>query len=313
MEINQFEQFRAIAECGTMSDAAKKLYLSQPTISHNLKKLESELGCKLFTRASNRLHLTPYGEVVLERVRAISDDYHAMLEAIEKMKRREEAMLHIGCFSPVLAMLLMPHVASGLPESTFEVVNCPTAELVDGLDTGRFDVLIATDICRKKSFRWRKLYDERAYVSAPRGTFSGVQEVKAADLAKAQFAIESGLDGYSDWFSHILREAGVAQETIERVPYREHLLAKDSLESCNLITSFIMGFAHVSEVRDIVPIDEPFARRNVGFLYRADAPDKTTSFVSHVLRNAERFLSGNAFMSFFLSSGELANLHVSSV
>lgn len=44
MDIFQFEQFQAIAECGSMRAAADKLYLSQPTISHNIKKLESELG-----------------------------------------------------------------------------------------------------------------------------------------------------------------------------------------------------------------------------------------------------------------------------
>ena len=53
MEIFQFEQFQMIAECGTMREAAERLFLSQPTLSRNIKKLESELGCKLFTRSSN--------------------------------------------------------------------------------------------------------------------------------------------------------------------------------------------------------------------------------------------------------------------
>ena len=48
MEIFQFEQFQMIAQCGTMREAAERLFLSQPTLSHNIKKLEAELGCKLF-------------------------------------------------------------------------------------------------------------------------------------------------------------------------------------------------------------------------------------------------------------------------
>ena len=65
MDIFQFEQFQMIAECGTMREAAERLFLSQSTLSHNIKKLEAELGCKLFTRSSNQLRLTPYGELVL--------------------------------------------------------------------------------------------------------------------------------------------------------------------------------------------------------------------------------------------------------
>ena len=99
MEIFQFEQFQMIAECGTMREAADRLFLSQPTLSHNLKKLESELGCKLFVRAGNQLRLTPYGELVLGRTREIDGSFKAMLAEVEDMKRREEATLRIGSYS----------------------------------------------------------------------------------------------------------------------------------------------------------------------------------------------------------------------
>ena len=66
MEIFQFKQFQMIAECGTMREAAERLFLLQPTLSHNLKKLEAELDCKLFARSGNQLRLTPYGELVCQ-------------------------------------------------------------------------------------------------------------------------------------------------------------------------------------------------------------------------------------------------------
>ena len=61
MEIHQLEQFKAIAESRTMREAADKLFISQPALSQNLKKLEAELGCTLFDRAHNQLAITPYG------------------------------------------------------------------------------------------------------------------------------------------------------------------------------------------------------------------------------------------------------------
>lgn len=311
MDIFQFEQFQMIAECGTMREAAERLFLSQPTLSHNIKRLESELGCKLFARAGNRLALTPYGELVLARTREIDASFKAMLSEVEDAKRREAATLRIGSYSIIASGFVMSPIAAGLPESRFVVDNCPTAELVQGLKDGRFDVLLATDVARDKSFKWQKLHTERACVSVPRSaSAANLSVAHAADLAGMQFGIESGLLGYSDWYSHILRNAGVPDEAVERRPFKEHLRVKDTLPTGNLITSLIMGFVRTSEARSIVEIDEPYAKRNIGLLYRPDAPEKVLAFVKHMKANATHAFSGNAFIPSFLFPEDVSNLHI---
>ena len=311
MDIFQFEQFQAIAECGSMRAAASKLYLSQPTLSHNIKKLESELGCKLFTRSSNQLRLTPYGELVLKRTREIDDSFKAMVAEVEDMKRREEATLRIGSYSYIASGFVMSPVAAEFPESRFVVDNCPTDALKDGLKNGRFDVLLATDVVRDKSFKWQKLYTERAYISLPRDhVLANRESVVEADLVNLAFSIESGLLGYSDWFSYILRNAGVPDDAVERRPFKEHLRVKDTLPTCNLITSLIMGFVRTSEQRAIIAIDEPYAKRNIGLLYRPDAPEKVLSFVKYMKSQAAGAFSGNAFIPYFLFPDDVSNLHI---
>ena len=311
MEIFQFAQFRTIAECGTMREAAERLYLSQPTLSYNLKKLESELGCQLFVRSHNRLALSPYGEIVLKHVGVLQDHMDAMLAEIEEAKRREAATLQIGCFSSIASYFFMPQIASGLSDSFFEVTNCTTSELVDGLKDGRFDILIATDICREKSFKWHKLYTEHAFVSAPLGSVvAGLPEVVSSDLTNLTFNIEAGQEGYSDWYSYILHNAGVADEQVERMALRVHLKMKDTLPTCNLITSFIMDFVKVNESRVIVPISEPFAQRNIGLLYRSDAPEKVSSFVNFIRANEEHLFGGNTFIPYFFFPSEADNLRI---
>lgn len=311
MDIYQFEQFQMIAECGTMREAADRLFLSQPTLSHNIKKLESELGCNLFTRSNNRLRLTPYGKLVLERTRAIDESYRAMLAEVEDMKRREEATLRIGSYSYIASGFVMSPIAAEFSESQFVVDNCPTDALKEGLGDGRFDVLLATDIVRDKRFKWQKLYTEKAFVSVPRDhTLANRESVNAVDMVSMRFNIESGLLGYSDWFSYILRNAGVPDDAVERRPFKEHLRVKDALPTCNLITSLIMGFVHTSDLRAIVPIDEPFAKRNIGLLYRADAPDKVLAFVKYMRSNGAGAFSGNAFIPYFLFPDDVSNLHI---
>ena len=311
MDIFQFEQFQMIAECGTMREAAERLFLSQPTLSHNIKKLESELGCKLFTRSSNQLRLTPYGELVLKRTREIDSSFKAMVAEVEDLKRREEATLRIGSYSYIASGFVMSPVAAEFPESRFVVDNCPTDVLKSGLKNGRFDVLLATDVARDQSFKWQKLYAEQASVAVPRDhALANREKVSGEDVADLAFSIESGLLGYSDWFSYILRSAGVPDGAVERRPFKEHLRVKDALPTCNLITSLIMGFVRTSELRAIVAIDEPYAKRNIGLLYRADAPEKVLAFVKYMKSHASGAFSGNAFIPYFLFPEDVSNLHI---
>lgn len=309
MEISQLEQFRAIAECKTMREAAEKLYLSQPTLSYNLKKLESELGCSLFMRAHNRLQLTPYGEIVLEHSAGMSERMQAMLDAIESLKRREEETLHVGCFSLPVASFVMTRVAAELPDTMFEVVTCATPDLVEGLQEGRFDVLIATDVARVSGFKWKQLFEENAFVSLP-ANGDAPQVVSANDMAGMRYSLETGLAGYSDWYAYILREAHVPDGSIDWVPFKEHLRVKDTLPTCNLISSFIMDFVRTSESRAIVPIDESFARRNVGLLHLPQASEKVLSFAKHMTAGADTMFSGNAYIPFFLFPEDTPNLTI---
>ena len=311
MDIFQFEQFQKIVECGTMREAAEKLFLSQPTLSHNIKKLEAELGCELFTRSSNQLRLTPCGELVLAHTREIDASFKAMLAEVKDLKRREAATLRIGSYSYAAAGFVMSPIAAEFVGSRFVVDNCPTGELVAGLKDGRFDVLLATDIARDKSFKWQKLYKEQAFVSVPcNHALANRASVASVNLAGQRFSIESGLRGYSDWFAYILRNIGVPDDAIEKRPFKEHLRIKDALPTCNLITSLFMGFVRTSDDRVVIEIDEPFAKRNIGLAYRADASDKVLAFVNYMKKHSAGAFSGNAFIPYFLFPDEVPNLSI---
>jgi hypothetical protein len=148
-------------------------------------------------------------------------------------------------------------------------------------------------------------------VSAPSSAALPMTEgASKEDLAGMGFTIESGLAGYSDWFAHILREAGVPGESIEHIPLDEHLRTKDLLPTCNLITSFIMRFVRTSEDRAIIPIAEDFAKRRVGLVYRHDAPEKVRFFVQHLRRNIESFLGGHLFMQYYFYPDKTSNLRI---
>jgi DNA-binding transcriptional LysR family regulator len=71
MEIYQFRQLIAIAEARSFKRAAMRLGLTQPALSAGIRKLETELGVRLFDRASDGVKLTSYGKVVAARARQV--------------------------------------------------------------------------------------------------------------------------------------------------------------------------------------------------------------------------------------------------
>ena len=77
MKLQQLEYVIAIAQEGSITAAAKKLYQAQPNISIALKELESEIGTQIFWRTPNGMVLTPEGEDFLVRAKEIVESMHS--------------------------------------------------------------------------------------------------------------------------------------------------------------------------------------------------------------------------------------------
>jgi DNA-binding transcriptional LysR family regulator len=80
MDISALQAFLAVAESGSFSRAAERIYLTQPAISKRIATLEKELDARLFDRIGRGIHLTPAGEALLTRARSV-------LKELEDVKR----------------------------------------------------------------------------------------------------------------------------------------------------------------------------------------------------------------------------------
>ncbi|YCI27987.1 LysR family transcriptional regulator [Erwinia sp. PK3-005] len=89
-------QFIEVATFKNVSHAANKLCLSQPTLTHNMKKLEENMGVTLFDRTSTGVKLTEYGELLLEQGRMMQRIYDNTLVKIAFIKERQEQSLRVG-------------------------------------------------------------------------------------------------------------------------------------------------------------------------------------------------------------------------
>jgi len=90
-------QFIQVAKAQNVTQAASNLCLSQPTLSHNMNKLEEKLETKLFNRTSKGIRLTQSGELLYEQAKMMQRLYENTLNKLEESKLRHQAELGIGC------------------------------------------------------------------------------------------------------------------------------------------------------------------------------------------------------------------------
>lgn len=90
-------QFIQVAKVQNVTQAANQLNLSQPTLSHNMQKLEEKLGSKLFDRNSKGITLTSSGELLYDQAKLMQHLYNNTLIKLEKNKLRHQTELKIGC------------------------------------------------------------------------------------------------------------------------------------------------------------------------------------------------------------------------
>lgn len=109
MTIRHFQIFTAVVDCRTMHQAAKELYLSQPSISQAIGELERHYEVKLFERYKRKLILTPEGERLLKHCRLLLAQYDALNQAMTELK--ENPVVRIGATVSVGEEILVPLVA----------------------------------------------------------------------------------------------------------------------------------------------------------------------------------------------------------
>lgn len=167
MTIIQLEYLLAIANCGSFSLAAEHCFVTQPSLSMQIKALESELGVVLLDRSKKPVIPTEAGEVVLERVRRALATYDQIREAVAEIKGETSGRLRLGVIPTIAPYLLhrfMPDFIRKYPKVELEIVEMTTAGIVDALHRDRIDAaLVAGGTCGE-GIREHELFDDRFHL-----------------------------------------------------------------------------------------------------------------------------------------------------
>lgn len=170
MNIRDFEYLVALAEHKHFRKAAEACYVSQPTLSGQIRKLEDELGTALLERSSRRVLFTEAGLQLVDQAKRILSEVRTFTDMASLQGKEMSGPLHIG-FIPTVGPYLLPKIVSRLkedfPELDLFLHEAQTHQLVKQLEEGRLDCLILAQVTETEPFIELDLYDEPLYVAVP--------------------------------------------------------------------------------------------------------------------------------------------------
>ncbi len=159
MELRQLRYFVAVAETGNITTAAKKIFLTQPALSRQIKALENEVGQCLLERRAHSIHLTPVGEGLLREARELLQHADQVLERVRTTGRG--VRLRVG-YAPSLASGILSVAVENFtqthPDAKVELFDLSTGEMLAELESKKLDIIltVASDI-KTRGLKWTPL------------------------------------------------------------------------------------------------------------------------------------------------------------
>lgn len=171
MDIASLRTFVTVAELMSFSRAAEQLHIAQPAVSGQVKRLERDLGARLFERSTRRVALTAAGECLLPQARAILAQVVHAEDEVRRLTAGLAGRVSVG-FVGTATYDLLPRVARAvreqLPGVDLELYGEQLAPaLASALDSHRLDIAVTRDPSPDLSMRVRHLRTEAMVAALP--------------------------------------------------------------------------------------------------------------------------------------------------
>ncbi|MEM7721167.1 MAG: LysR substrate-binding domain-containing protein [Pseudomonadota bacterium] len=275
LTLKQLRYFEALAQHGHFGRAADVAGVSQPALSMQIKILEDALGLPLFDRGSKTLHLTQFGEAVLERATRILGQIDDLGDLARAAHDQLSGRLRIGII-PTIAPYLLPrivgHLNARFTQVDLHIRETITPRLIEELTTGRIDTAIVALPVSEPSLQEVPLFAEDFVLIRP-AEDAGKPVPSPKELGRMRLLLlEEG---------HCFRDQALSFCSL-RSP-----VTRDSLEGSSLSTLVQMVSAGIGvtlipdmavevEARsvrvDIARFPAPCPSRQVGMIWRRTSP-----------------------------------------
>ena len=238
MTLQQLKYADAVAACGSISEAARRCFVTQPTLTESMRLLEEELRIAIFTRSPKGVSLTREGEEFLASARQILDDAARISEKYTgKAVRRPQFAVSCQHYAFAVEAFMDVVKANGADSYDFTLRETVTSEIIDDVARHRSEIGVLylsrrneraiMKILRKEELVFEELFEAKPHV------FLG----KKHPLAKKKFIRPQELDDYP----YLTYEQGAenalyfAEEVMPAIDRKKNIRVRDRATMTNLV------------------------------------------------------------------------------
>lgn len=282
MNLRDLEYLVAIDEERHFNRAAERCFVSQPTLSGQLKKLEDELGVQLAERTPRQVSMTDVGVALAKQARRVLAEARAMKDIAQSFHDPLVGELHLGLIptvAPYLLPVIMPALHERCPKLKLWLHEHQTKVLLEKLHNAELDVLILALPVETDEFAEIDLFNEPFWLAVPRDMdLAAKQSINLLELHEREMLLlEEG---------HCLR--GQALDVCFSAGAFEHSgFQATSLETLRHMVGESMGMTlipelavpkhtHANDTIRYIPFNPPQPTRRIGMLYRKGAYREST-------------------------------------
>jgi len=188
MDTRLLRMFCAVARNDSLGAAARRLHLTPSAISHGLKSLETELGCRLFDRAGKRMRLNQAGEQLLAQVEGPLSALDAAEDSVKRLAKWGQTRLRVSAAASACEYLLPPvirELKKSFSNATFQVESDDMPEAVEKLRQNRIDLALGVAPPVNSGLEMRPVFtDELLFVFAPSHSWAAGGAIARDDLKR---------------------------------------------------------------------------------------------------------------------------------
>ncbi len=172
MTITQLQYVLAVAEHQNFTKAALKVFVTQPTLSMQIQKLEDELGVKIFDRSKKPIQLTETGRKIVNQARNIVNESDRIQDIVDQEKGFIGGTFRLGIIPTVMPTLLpmfLNNFIKKYPKVKLKIEEFHTEAIIDRLNDGHLDAAIAATPLELEGIKEQVLYYEPFVAYIPNG------------------------------------------------------------------------------------------------------------------------------------------------
>jgi DNA-binding transcriptional LysR family regulator len=214
----QLQIFQTVAQAGSISRAAERLYLTQPAVSQHVRALENELGVRLFEREARGVSLTPPGQLLLDYTRCLLRLAEEAQRVVTQTGGVRQGQLRIGA-SPGVGVFLLPGWIHAFheryPELSVTLKTAPTPDVVQRLEAGQLDLGIVEGKVEHETIEATPLWDEEIAITVSRThAWQDRQTIPSGELSDQGFILREEGSLTRAWEEHTLGNYGITPRVV---------------------------------------------------------------------------------------------------